>query len=442
MRAFIVAILTGPLLAAESPRVEFALGVLEEERGNDDAAKARFEKALSLDPQSLPLVENVVKIRLGDNDRAGAIKLMRDLANSRPDHVDVQLAYAGLLEQTGRGDALARKLAVETLEKVLVEQPGDLSVISSLLNLFRESGEKARAIALMEKLPEDSASAAITYQSLSEAMFSADDPEGRAKVDARFRKALAAHPKDPQLARAASDYFRNSGRMDDAIAVLAGHVGAAPWSLDLRTRLGVLQLSAKLDDEGEATLKEVVAIRPRSELALQSLSKFYRLKGDEKLARKYNADLLKFRGGSAREFLLVADEFLTDGDPRSARLLLEKAVFDYPENPELSMKLAVATRRDPETRSKAARLFREAEAAMDPQKMDADFLIESADVMAEDGNGKAAEEKLRRAIKSYPPDRKKESAAAMRRLAALWEKEGRNAEAARSLRQRADALDR
>jgi hypothetical protein len=49
---------------------------------------------------------------------------------------------------------------------------------------------------------------------------------------------------------------------------------------------------------------------------------------------------------------------------------------------------------------------------------------------------------LRSAIKSFPPEAKKETAAALRRLALLWETESRNADAARALRQRADALDR
>ena len=75
-------------------------------------------------------------------------------------------------------------------------------------------------------------------------------------------------------------------------------------------------------------------------------------------------------------------------------------------------------------------------------KPDAAFLIESAECLIEEGQSKAAEERLRTAIKSFPPEKKKETAAALRRLAGLWERENRNAEAAKALKQRADALDR
>jgi Flp pilus assembly protein TadD len=435
-------LLTGSLPAAENPRVEYAMGVLEDKRGNPAVAQTHHEKALQLDPLSLPLVQNAVEIRLGAGDREGAVKLMRDLAAKSPDRVDVQLSYSHLLEQQGRGDAMAQKLAIEVLEKVLEKKPGDIPVTSRLLHIFRERGDKQKALALMDQLPADDPLAAPMYASAAQAVFDKDDLPTRDRVDRRYYTALLAHPKNVTLVRAASDYFRETGRADEALEILRQHVKVAPWSLDLRTRLGILLFSAKQDAEGEKTLKEVIEIRPRSEQALQSLAKFYRLKGDEAQARIYGAELLKYRGGSPREFEVLANEFLAADDPRSARLLLEKAVFDHPKRIELATKLAVATRRDPETRHKAGRLFLEAEAAMGAtSKMDPDFLLESADCLIEEGKGKAAEERLRNAIKSFPADRKTETASALRRLAALWEKENRNLDAAKALKQRADALD-
>jgi hypothetical protein len=62
--------------------------------------------------------------------------------------------------------------------------------------------------------------------------------------------------------------------------------------------------------------------------------------------------------------------------------------------------------------------------------------------LIEQGQTKAAEERLRTAIKTFPAEAKKETANALRRLALLWETENRNLDAARALRQRADGLDR
>ena len=78
------------------------------------------------------------------------------------------------------------------------------------------------------------------------------------------------------LARAASEHFRKSGRLDEAVKVLERHAEAAPSSLELRVRLGVLLLAAEKMDEGEAVLKEVLRIDARQVLAHQALAKLYR----------------------------------------------------------------------------------------------------------------------------------------------------------------------
>ena len=75
-------------------------------------------------------------------------------------------------------------------------------------------------------------------------------------------------------------------------------------------------------------------------------------------------------------------------------------------------------------------------------KMDAGFLMESAECLLEEGESKAAEDRIRTAIRSYGPSEKKEMAAAMRRLAGIWEKAGKSPEAGRALLQRAEALEK
>jgi hypothetical protein len=52
-----------------------------------------------------------------------------------------------------------------------------------------------------------------------------------------------------------------------------------------------------------------------------------------------------------------------------------------------------------------------------------------------------AEERLRNAIRTFPKDAKEETATALRALAALWISENRNADAAKALISRAEALE-
>lgn len=431
---------------AGNPRLDFALGILAESRGDEAGAARHFETARQEDPTAQPLVSRAVRARLEVGDRPGAITLYRELAAARKDDLGIQIRYADFLTEQGRGDALATKLAEETLLAVLEQAPRNPEVIRRLFQRASAAGDKSRQAALLEMLAPEDPSATLLYASLARELVDAEDEAAREKIDRRFIDSVAAFPEVASLARAASDHFRNTGRTNDAIDILKRHSEAAPSSLDLRTRLGILCFSAKRNEEGEARLKEVLVIHPRQALAHQSLAKFYRLHDQPDLARQHAGELLKIRGGSPAEFIELADEWLVAGEPRQARLLLENAVFSHPGNSEVASnlvsRLAIATRRDPETRSRAARLFREAEAAQPAdKKLSPEFMIESAEVMIAEGLGKAAEERLRNAIRAYPPGAKKETAAALRRLAELWESENRNIEAAKALRQRADGLD-
>jgi predicted Zn-dependent protease len=389
------------------------------------------------------LVQRAVARCLAGGDRAGAVKLFRDLASARPDDLPVQLLYADFLEQQGRGDSMALKLATDALEHSLKNHPGHPEIISRLHRFYQTSDRKSLATDLLEQLDATDPASALLYASLTRSAGEADDAAQQAKLDEHYQTSLAANPQIAELARDASEHFRKTKRLDRAIDALEQHVAAAPSSLALRTRLGVLLFSAKQDEKGEAVLKEVLAIHPGQALAHQALAKFYRLRERPEPARFHAGELLKIQGGSAADFLKLADEWLAANDPREARILLEKAVFRHPDDWELGQQLAIATRRDPDASESATRLFRQAESTRPAgTKSDPAFLVEFAEALLAEGSNQAAEQRLRDAIRSYPPEAKKETAAALRKLAALWESENRNADAGRALRQRADALDR
>lgn len=433
---------TWQISAAENPRIEFAFGVLDDKRGVN-TANDHFEKARLADPLALPLVQRSVRQRLAAGDRSGAVKLYRDLAAARPDDLGVQLTYTDFLDQQANGDSLARKLSIDALEAALAKFPGQPQIIRRLFEHALPAANKKRQLELIGMLSKDDPESVLLYVSLSRRVFEAKDAEARDLVDQRLLGAFEAHPEIPLLARTASDHFRDSDRPDQAIDILKRHVVATPSSLEMRTRLGILYFTAKRDAEGEVALKEVLEINPRQSLAHQALAKFYRLRDKPEPARFHAGELLKIRGGSVAEFIKLANEWLAANEPKQARILLERAIFDHPAHPELTEKLAIASHRDPESRGQAARLFREAEAAKPVNaKTDPAFLMESAEALISEGQSKSAEERLRSAIRSYPAGATKETAAALRRLALLWETENRNADAARALRQRAESLDR
>jgi tetratricopeptide (TPR) repeat protein len=430
---------------AASPKLDFALGILAEQRGDGKAAAEAIEKARAADPAAFPLVRRVAEQRRADGDLEGASTLYREFAASQPQRLEAQLAYADFLRGASPDDDFAGKMARETLEQSFERFPGAPSIRQRLFRTYESLGQRDRSLALFEALASSAPgpSEALEAASMARTLFPKDDPTARARIDGILREALQRTPEDPVLARAVSEHFRTTGRLPEAVEMLAKHVEAVPSSLNLRTQLGILQLMADMDKEAEATLLEVVAIDANEGRAHLTLGNFYRKQERLAEARQHAAQALKVRGGGASDFTELADEFLAAEQPRDARLLLEKAMFYHPEDAGVAVKLAVATRRDPETRGRSSRLFREAESLSGEKGPATDpvFLTEFAECLLESGQTKAAEDRLRAAIRTYPPEQKKDLATALRRLAGIWQGEKRNEEAANALLQRAEALD-
>lgn len=420
--------------------LDFSYGVLERERGEVDASAARFAKAYEADPLAMPLVRIIAAARKED-DRAAALDAYERVIAARLDEPFIALEYGDFLGDVGRGDTLALRKREEIYAKVLEAMPGEYIAIERLIRTARERGDDDRARELLEKLTTDSEQAVRYYVATTKSLYDSRDEAAAARIDVRFSEAMDSHPGWAGIALAASDHFRQSNRLEEAIGILRKHVEARPSSLDLKIRLGILLLSGKQDEEAVKVLREVLEVHPRKALAHESLAKHLRQNGQLTQARSHAAELLGIRGGTTEEFLELADELTADGEFRSARILLEKAVFRNPDDAKLMMKLAIAASRDPGKKDSAPRLFREAEAMLEnPADMDPAFLLESSKELLAQGQVKAAEERLRNAIRTFPKEAKKETAAAMRALAGIWISENRNHDAARALISRAEAM--
>lgn len=431
--------------AMADPKLDFAYGILAEQRQDAVAAAAAIEKARAADPNAYPLVERVARQKNAAGDIEGASTLYREFAKANPKRLEAQLDYADYLRNSSPDDDFVAKMARDTLEAAQKNFPRNPSIERRLFRIYEGLEQRDRSTAIFESLagPDAGPGETLMAVDMARTLFPKDDPAALAKVDKLLTDACAKNPGNAVLARAASEHFRTSGRLPKAVEMLAAHVAADPSSIELRTRLGILQLAAETPAEGEKTLLEVLEIDPRQALAHQTLAKLYRKQDRVTEALPHAAEALKIRGGDPSEFLALADEFLDADQSKEARLLLEKAIFFNQSDPSLAVKLAVASRRDPETRERSSLLFREAEnlSGTEGPAGDPVFLQEFAEVLLESGQTAAAEARLRGAIRAFPAKRKKETAAALRRLAGIWKEQNRNAEAADSLLQRADSLD-
>ena len=443
MRSFIAAAMFLVTGANAGSHLDFSYGVLERLRGNEARASEFYEKAYAEDPSSMHLVRMMANKLAQDGNSIAAMAAWKAPLAKFTDDPEIWIEYGDFLGKIGKGDAVADRKRRDAYLKALKLAPDEYRTVERMIVFHREAGDDERARELLETLELDSPQALNYYVASTRSLYDSHDEKAVSRIDAALEAAMKEHPDWVEIARVASDHFRNSGRTDIAIDILARHLEAVPASLDLKIRLGILYFTADRDGEGVRALEDVLEIHPGKALAHESLAKYYRQHGKAKQARNHAAELLKIRGGTPDEFIKLADELLADGENRAARLLLEKAVFLNEEDADLMMKLATASSRDPEGKNAAARLFREAEAMADENApKDPAFLVAAAEELIARGESKAAEEKLRDAIRTFPKDARVETAAALRALAGIWTSEGRNQDAAKALVSRADALEK
>ena len=423
-------------------RREFAKAVLSDLRGDQNGKSKHEEAARVAHPQAILLADRAAKRALRSGDTKTASTLYRQLANDRADSLHAQFLYTDFLRAHSADDDYAWQLAVDHLEKIKTLQPTQPEVLERLLRLYEQKGERQQSEKLYQDYltqpNNDPAVAAMFHRILRDQ----DDATSREHLDRMYREKMTDTPGDERLARQASEHFRKTKRLGEAIDVLQQHVKAMPSSLDLRVRLGILQLAHHQEKEGEATLLDTLKIDPSLFLAHQSLAKLYDQQNKADLARKHRTEMLKLRGGDVSEFREVAEDLLRAKEAKAARILLEKACFDFPKDADLAYLHAVATHLDAEQAEKAAERFDLAQQLAQTPTTNPLYLRHASEAYWGAKQTEKAESLLRAAIKAYSAKEKKESAAAMRLLASWWKQQDKNPDAANALLQRAEMLEK
>lgn len=440
-----IAIASSGILCAQDTalaRREYAQAVLAGLRG-DTEGKARHEEAARIaHPTALLLADRAARRAIKAGDIKTASTFYRTLAQDRQDSLPAQFLYTDFLRSQSAEDDFALRLAVEKLEELRKKQPTHPEILERLLRLYEQQMQREKSEALYQDYLKHAEADPAVAEMFSRILRDQDDAQSQEQLDKMYRQRIEETPGDPNLARAASEHFRKTKRLPEAIALLQKHVKAAPSSLDMRVRLGILLLANKQEAEGEAALLAALAIDPSLYVAHQSLAKLYGQQQKPEQARKHRSEMLKLRGGDASEFLEVSQEYLNAKDAKAARILLEKACFDYPKDVDLVYLRAVATHLDAGESAKAPALFDEAEKLAKAPTRNPLYLRYAAESYWTAKQTEKAESRLRDAIKTYPATQKKESAAAIRLLASWWQQQNKNPDAAKALLQRAEMLEK
>jgi tetratricopeptide (TPR) repeat protein len=443
MKWLICCLLCSPALDAADfslARREFLRALLAQQQVDSEAQQIHLRRAQAADPGSLVLTQRVADMAMQQGDIKAASRLYRDLAKQRQDLLAAQFLYTDFLRAQGHDDDFALNLATKHLESLQHQYPAHPEVTERLLRLYQQRGWREKSEALFQSYQAHPQADPRIAQSFARLLRDQDDQQSRAQLDAMYRERFSLTPQDAQLARDAAEHFRQSGRIDEAITTLLAHVRAAPSSLDLRVRLGILQLAHQQTANGEKTLLDAISIDPTLVVAHQALAKLYQQQRQPKRARKHRSEMLQLRGGDAREFAQLSEEYLQSKEFQPACSLLEKAVHRYPEDRDLLYLSGIAHELARSPAPKVLHFFQRAEKIPSDCPPSPRYQYHSAIAHWQSGDKEAAEQRLRAAIKQYPAEAKEETITALRLLASWWQEQGKHPSAAQALLRRAEML--
>lgn len=212
----------------------YLLAVGQWQTGRDEDAVASFRKALELVPDQ-PGVKGALGsalLDLGDGlrdkgDDAGARAAWEEAASllgaqcaETPGDATFATNRVVALERLGRKEEL-----IGAVEALMVSNPGDLRAYLRLAELYAETGNRAKALEILDSIPSPDHDAAVAMYNIAVEMYNDGDYDAMVLV---LGKALAIEPEAPEYHRLLGRAYLSKGDNAKAIAELKEFLRLAP----------------------------------------------------------------------------------------------------------------------------------------------------------------------------------------------------------------------
>ncbi|MEM9658307.1 MAG: tetratricopeptide repeat protein, partial [Planctomycetota bacterium] len=196
----------------------YVLGVLQQDRGDDDAALIAFREAVLHQPNDVRILKDLAtllakqgRIELAATELARAVQIA-------PNDIDAVRKLATLRMAQQRLPE-----AIDGFENVVREQPGDLASFYNLANAYRATGRIEQALAIYRRLVERAPNMVLAANNL--AWIEATHPDEKYR-DGDHAVKLArdfcrrTKHQNPSLLDTLAAAFAEQGDFDKAIAAV------------------------------------------------------------------------------------------------------------------------------------------------------------------------------------------------------------------------------
>ena len=248
------------------------------------AARASFERALSLDRGYFPAVQSLAALDMADNKPELAKKRFENLLAVQPSNVQALLAVAGLTARSGGASEEVAKL----LGNAVRLNPTDVAARLTLIDLHIAA--KKWGVALVTA--QEAVAAIPTSPELLEALGRVQWLSGDLnQAQASFNKLAAMQPNSPAPHLRLADLHVAGKDSGAAIQSLKRALAIKPDMVAVQRNVVMLELAAGRVAEALAVARTVQAQRPKEGVG-------FMIEGDVEAARKdFNAAVAAYRRG-------------------------------------------------------------------------------------------------------------------------------------------------
>jgi putative PEP-CTERM system TPR-repeat lipoprotein len=360
-------------------------GMAQAERGHLAQSETILAKAVRLQPENATLRKLLaeVQVRQGRGDAAVATLAARDETALDADSA-LLLARAAI----ANGD---RGGAIERLRQALTLDPGNAAAKLELASLYVAEGQSARALALLDELPDgprgEYRAEAIRIYALA--------PEKRA---AEIQRLVTSRAADPGAHNFAGLYYLSQRQFDPARGEFEAVLKLAPADPAALANLARLEFQAGRLDATESALQKLLAIPRSATDARIALAALATRRGDAPQATHWLEEARAKDTRAIEPRVLLARSALDAGQFDLARTVVREAVALDPRRIDVLTTAALVEERAGDPR-KALEFLNNATTAT-PDSADAWFV--KSRYQSALGDGKAAQASLQKSLQLRP----------------------------------------
>ena len=275
-------------------------GTIAMKRSRYAEAAEAFEKAFELDPDLVEALNNLGVALKHTGDIDGALEVL----------------YQAEGKESERGD-----------------------VCYNIGNCLKEQGNQEEALRYYQKAIDHAPDAVLAYNNLGTIYQNSGDYDKAIEI---FQKGLARDDNHPTLRYNLGLALEAQGKYEDAVAQYKRSVKSHPGWIQGLNNLGVaLEKNGKLD-EAEQTFRDLLRINPEDPKGNNNLGTVLNRKGEREDAEKYYRKAFAVDQNYAKaaaNLTSMKSENLKRADSLAG---IEEIASQFPENPEVQIKLAAA----------------------------------------------------------------------------------------------------